>query len=48
MEKGKQTILQVALILTASTVVVKEIGALFKIPLDNILGCVGMTYFLSD
>ena len=38
MEKGKQTILQGALILTASTMVVKVIGALFKIPLANILG----------
>ena len=35
MEKGKQTILQGALILTASTMVVKVIGALFKIPLAN-------------
>lgn len=44
MEKGKQTILQGALILTASTMVVKVIGALFKIPLANILGGVGMSY----
>ena len=47
MEKGKQTILQGALILTASTMVVKVIGALFKIPLANILGGVGMSYFVS-
>ena len=47
MEKGKQTILLGALILTASTMVVKVIGALFKIPLANILGGVGMSYFVS-
>lgn len=47
MEKGKQTILQGALILTASTMIVKVIGALFKIPLANILGGVGMSYFVS-
>lgn len=44
---GKQTVLQGAIILTASTMVVKGIGALFKIPLANILGGVGMSYFVS-
>ena len=47
MEKGRQSILQGALILTASTLTVKVIGALFKIPLANILGGVGMSYFVS-
>lgn len=33
------------MVLAAGTVVVKLIGALFKIPLTNILGGVGMSYF---
>lgn len=44
---GSQTILQGAIILTASTLIVKVIGAMFKIPLANILGGVGMSYFVS-
>lgn len=45
--QGGQTVLQGAFILTASTIIVKVIGALFKIPLANILGGVGMSYFVS-
>ena len=45
--KGRQTILQGAVILTVSTLIVKVIGAMFKIPLANILGGVGMSYFVS-
>ena len=44
---GSQTILQGAIILTASTLIVKVIGAMFKFPLANILGGVGMSYFVS-
>lgn len=47
MGKEKQNILEGAVILTASTLIVKLIGALFKIPLANILGGVGMSYFVS-
>ena len=45
--QGGQTVLQGAFILTASTIIVKVIGALFKIPLANILGGVGMSFFVS-
>ena len=41
----KQNFLQGALILSAGTAVVKVIGALFKIPLQNLIGPVGMTHF---
>lgn len=44
-ERPNQTFLQGALILTASMVIVKIIGALFKIPLANILGAEGNGYF---
>lgn len=44
---GRQSIVQGAVILTASTLIVKFVGALFKIPLANILGGVGMSYFVS-
>lgn len=47
MEQKRQTFLEGALVLTAATLVVKVIGALFKIPLANILGGVGMSYFTS-
>ncbi|MEG2038463.1 MAG: oligosaccharide flippase family protein, partial [Oscillospiraceae bacterium] len=43
----KQSFLQGAAILVASTVIVKAIGALFKIPLNNLLDGVGMAYFSS-
>ena len=36
-----------AIVLTMATCVVKLIGAVFKIPLANILGGVGMSYFVS-
>ncbi|MEG1874442.1 MAG: polysaccharide biosynthesis protein [Angelakisella sp.] len=42
-----QTFLEGAAILTAATLLVKVIGALFKIPLANILGGVGMSYFVT-
>lgn len=42
-----QNYLQGALILSGATIVVKIIGALFKIPLANILGAVGMSYFVT-
>lgn len=43
----QQSFLQGAMILTAATLLVKLIGALFKIPLTNILGGVGMSYFVT-
>ena len=46
MEKtGRKSFLEGALVLMCAMVVVKIIGALFKIPLTNILGGVGMSYF---
>lgn len=42
-----QSFLEGAAILTAATITVKLIGALFKIPLANILGGVGMSYFVT-
>ena len=44
-KQKKQSFLGGAAILAAAVVVVKIIGALFKIPLTNILGGVGMSYF---
>ena len=41
----KQSFLGGAAILTAAVVVVKLIGAAYKIPLSNILGSAGQTYF---
>ncbi len=41
----KQTFLQGALILIATNAVVKLIGAVFKIPLDNLIGADGMGLF---
>ena len=46
-KNGSQSFLEGAIVLTAATCVVKIIGALFKIPLANILGGVGMSYFVS-
>lgn len=40
-----QSFIQGALILTVSTAIVKIIGAVFKIPLANIIGTEGMGYF---
>lgn len=45
-QKG-QSFLEGAAILTGATLIVKVIGALFKIPLANILGGVGMSYFVT-
>ena len=42
----KQTFLQGAAVLTIATIVVKLIGALYKIPLGRIIGDQGYTYFL--
>ena len=36
-----------AIILLASTVIVKIIGAIFKIPLSNLIGDLGFGYFSS-
>ena len=46
-KQKQQSFLQGAMILTAATLAVKLIGALFKIPLTNILGGVGMSYFVT-
>lgn len=47
MKRNSQSFLEGAILLTLSTLVVKVIGALFKIPLANILGGVGMSYYVS-
>ncbi len=44
-KKTKQSFLHGAVILTVATVIVKLVGALFKIPLGNIIGNAGMGYF---
>lgn len=44
-KKSEQSYIKGALVLVSATVIVKVIGMLFKIPLTNILGGVGMTYF---
>ncbi|MGN1480776.1 putative polysaccharide biosynthesis protein [Porcipelethomonas sp.] len=41
----KQSFLKGSVILIASAIIAKGIGALFKIPLTNMLGGVGMSYF---
>jgi stage V sporulation protein B len=46
-KRKPQTFLQGAMILTVSTMLVKVIGAVFKIPLGNLLGGSGMGYFTS-
>jgi stage V sporulation protein B len=43
--KKSQSVLAGAFILTASTIIVKIIGACFKIPIGKILGGVGNSYF---
>lgn len=43
----KQNFLQGAFILVAATVLVKVIGALFKIPLANLVGGVSSGFFAS-
>lgn len=47
MNHRRQSFLEGAIVLTTATLAVKVIGALFKIPLANILGGVGMSYFGS-
>ena len=44
---AKQGFAKGAIILTLAAVLVKVLGMLFKIPLQNILGAVGMSYFNS-
>ena len=44
----KQSFLQGAGVLALATIVVKLIGALYKIPLNNIIGKEGYTYFLQS
>lgn len=43
--KRKQNLLHGALILSIATLLVKIVGMLFKVPLTNLLGGVGMGYF---
>ena len=43
-KQKKQSFLGGAAILAAAVVVVKIIGAAYKLPLNNILGEVGMSY----
>lgn len=45
--QNKQSMLGGAIILVASTLLVKAIGALFKIPMTDMLGTVGRGYFNS-
>ncbi len=44
-ERKKQSLLAGAGVLAIATIVVKLIGAVYKIPLDNLLGTVGYGYF---
>jgi len=44
-DQKKQSFVQGAAMLTAAVIIVKVIGALYKIPLGNILGDEGMGYF---
>ena len=46
-ERKKQSLLNGAIILVISTLIVKVIGLCFKMPLGNMLGLVGMGYFTS-
>ncbi len=46
-KRKQQGFLQGAAILVASTVIVKIIGAIFKIPLSNLIGDLGFGYFSS-
>ncbi len=45
MQRKKQSFVKGALILSIAAIIVKALGALFKIPLTNILGGDGMGYF---
>lgn len=42
---GEQTLVKGALILTIGTIIVKIIGAIFRLPLTNIIGTAGLGYF---
>jgi len=44
---NKQSFLKGAAILTAATILVKIIGMFYKIPLGNVLGAVGLSYFMT-
>lgn len=44
-QKKKQSLLQGAFVLVAATAIVKVIGAIFKIPLQNLIDDTGMGYF---
>ena len=44
-KQGSQTFVFGAVILMVSNILVKIIGAVFKIPLTNIIGVDGMAYF---
>ena len=46
-ERKKQSLLNGAIILVISTLVVKVIGLCFKMPLGSMLGLVGYGYFTS-
>ncbi|HHY52370.1 MAG TPA: oligosaccharide flippase family protein, partial [Clostridiales bacterium] len=45
MRTNRQSFLQGAVTLTAATMVVKVIGMLYRIPLGNLLGASGLSYF---
>ena len=45
--RPKQSFLHGAIILMVATVIVKLIGAVFKIPLTNLIGGEGMGYFTT-
>ncbi len=47
MRMKRQSFLQGAMTLTAATMVVKVIGMLYRIPLGNLLGASGLSYFNS-
>ena len=46
-EAKKQSFLHGAAILTAGVVIMKILGAIYKIPLQNILGDTGYGYFFA-
>ena len=46
-ERKKQTMLNGALVLMVTTMLVKVIGMLYKIPMTNLIGGTGMGYFYS-
>lgn len=46
-QQGKQSFLEGAFILALGTLIVKVIGVFFKMPLSNLLGGVGGSYFMA-